>query len=177
MPGPVFMSGEQVSLHTVEEADLEAFARARSDPEVRIPLGIDTPGNRDTLETYYEETISGGDGYWFVAAAGDEPVGAAMLPTVDESAGLGECSSWVLPEHRGEGYRRDAVALLLEYGFDELRLHRVRADCRATDEAARDLYESLGFEREGRFRDAAFQDGDHVDVLRYGLLAADWRAD
>ncbi|MFB6354769.1 MAG: GNAT family N-acetyltransferase [Halobacteriales archaeon] len=176
MPGPVFMSGEQVSLHTVEEADLDAFVRARSDPEVRIPLGVDTPGNRDTLETYHEETISGGDGYWFVAVADDELVGAAMFPTVDASAGRGECSSWVLPEHRGEGYRREALALLLEYGFDELRLHRVRWDGLATDEDSRELHESLGFTEEGRFRDAAFQGGEHVDVLRYGLLAAEWRA-
>lgn len=176
MPGPVFMSGERVDLHTVEEEDLDAFARARSDPDLRVPLGIDAPWNRDTLETFYEETVSSDDSYWFVVAVGDETVGAVTFPEVDASAGLGEVSCWFLPEHRDEDYEPEAVGLLLDYGFDELRLHRVRSDCLVTDDDARALFESLGFAQEGRFRDAAFVDGDHVDVLRYGLLADEWGA-
>lgn len=174
MPGPVFLAGERVSLHTVEQEDLDAFARARSDPEVRVPLGIDAPGNHDTIETFYEETVSGDDGCWFVAVVDEDLIGATMFPEVDASAGLGELSYWVLPEHRGEGFGREAVSLLLEYGFDELRLHRVQSDCLAVDGDGRRLLESLGFTEEGRFRDATFQDGDHVDVLRYGLLADEW---
>ena len=102
-------------------------------------------------------------------------MGAVMFPEIDRSAGLGELSAWVLPEHRGEGYGRAGMSLLLYYGFDELRLHRVQSDCRAGDEATRERLESLGFTLEGRFRDAAFQAGSHVDVLRYGLLADEWR--
>lgn len=175
MPGPVFMSGERVSLHTVEEEDLDAFARAHSDPDLRVPLGIDAPGNRSTLETFFEETVSSRDGYWFVAVVDEETVGAAMLPEVDESNGVAALAYWILPEHQGEGYGREAVSLLLEYGFDELRLHRVWADCRVTNEASRGLLASLGFAEEGRFRDDAFEDGAHVDSLRYGLLADEWR--
>jgi RimJ/RimL family protein N-acetyltransferase len=175
MPGPVFLSDERVTLHTVEEEDLDAFARARSDPDVRIPLSIDTPQNRDGFEEFFEETISDGEGYWFVASVDDETVGAVMFPEVRDSAGLGEMAYWILPEYQGEGYGREAVSLLLEYGFDELRLHRTQAACLATNEASRGLLESLGFELEGRFRDAVFQSGTHVDVLHFGLLADEWR--
>lgn len=175
MPGPVFLSSERVALHTVEEEDLDAFARARSDPDLRVPLCIDTPQNRDGLEEFFEETISSEDGFWFVATADEETVGAAMFTDVRESAGVGEVAYWILPESQGEGYGREAVSLLLEYGFDELRLNRVEADCLVTNEASSGLLESLGFTREGQFREAAFQDGRHVDVLRYGLLADEWR--
>ncbi|MFC4360528.1 GNAT family N-acetyltransferase [Halobium salinum] len=176
MPGPVFSAGDRVSLHTVEEEDLDAFARARSDPDVRVPLGVDSPGNRDTLKEFFEETVSSDDGYWFVVAAAEETVGAVTFPSVDPSSGRGDLSCWILPEHQGEGYGSEAVSLLLAYGFDELRLHRVRADCFATSDASRRLLESLGFTREGRFRDATFQDGVYEDVLRYGLLVDEWRA-
>lgn len=175
MPGPVFLSGERLTLNTVEEEDLDAFARARSDPDLRVPLSIDTPGNRSTLEEFHEETVSGGDGAWFVASVDGETVGAVAFTGLHESAGKGDLAYWVLPEHQGEGYGGEAVELLLEYGFDELRLHRVRADCIATNDASRGLLESLGFTQEGRFREAAFQEGTHVDVLRYGLLADEWR--
>lgn len=177
MPGPVFQSGERVSLHTVEEEDLDAFARARSDPDLRVPLCIDTPENRESLEEFHEETVSGGDGYWFVAAVDGETVGAVMFPELYESDGVADLAYWVLPEHQNEGYGSEAVSLLLDYGFDDLRLHRVRADCLASNDASRGLLESLGFTQEGRFREASFQDGTHVDVLRYGLLASEWRDD
>jgi len=174
MPGPIFRSGERVSLHPVEEDDLGAFARARNDPDLRVPLCIDSATNREALEEFHEDTVSGGDGYWFVATADDETVGAVTFPDVREGDGLADLAYWILPEHQGQGLGHEAVSLLLEYGFEELRLHRVRADCLATNEASRGLLESLGFSREGQFREAMFQDGAHVDVLRYGLLETEW---
>lgn len=175
MPGPVFQSGARVTLNTVEEEDLDALARARSDPDVRIPLGIETPGNRGVIEEFYEETISGEEGYWFTVVADDDLVGAVVYKHVDDADGVAELSYWIYPEYQGEGYGSEAVELLLEYGFDELRLHRVRADCYATNDASQGLLESLGFEREGHFREAAFVGGRYVDVFRYGLLAEEWR--
>ena len=176
MPGPVFQSGERVTLNTVEEEDLDTFARARSDPDVREPLGIETPGNRDDVEEFFEERISDDDeSYWFTAVVDGEVVGAVVFTEVHESHGVAELSYWVLPEHQGEGYGSAAVDRLLAYGFDELRLHRVEADCYATNDGSRGLLESLGFTQEGRFREAAFRRGEYVDVLRYGLLAEEWR--
>jgi len=175
MPGPIFRSGERVSLHPVEEDDLDVFARARNDPALRVPLCIDSATNREALEEFHEETISEGDGYWFVVTADGEATGAVMFPDVREGDGLADLAYWILPEHQGEGLGREAVSLLLEYGFAELRLHRVRADCLVTNEASRGLLESLGFSREGRFREAVFQDGAYADVLRYGLLETEWR--
>lgn len=174
MPGPVFQSGERVTLNTVEEEDLDAFARAQSDPDVRKPLGLVTPRNRDSLEEFFEERISGEDTVWFAAVTDDDIVGAVTFTEVHESHGVADLSYWILPEHQGEGYGREAVSLILSYGFDELRLHRVRADCYATNEGSIGLLESLGFTREGRFREAAFLDGAHEDVFRYGLLAEEW---
>lgn len=173
MPGPVFQSGERVTLNTVEEEDLDAFARAQSDPDVRKPLGLVSPRNRDSVEEFFEERISDEDSVWFAVVA-DELVGAVTLPEVHESRGVGDLSYWLLPEHQGEGYGSEAVSLLLDYAFDELRLHRIRADCYATNEGSIGLLESLGFSQEGRFREAAFLDGTHEDVFRYGLLAREW---
>lgn len=178
MPGPTFQSGERVSLHTVEEDDLDVVARARSDPDVRVPLAIDTPTNSDGIEEFFEETISDDeDGVHLLACVDEEVVGAMNFLDVDHTSGVANLAYWVLPEHQGEGYASEALSLVLEYGFDELRLNRVQADCLETNDASHGLLESFGFAQEGRFRDAEFLDGEHVDVLRYGLLAEEWRAD
>ncbi len=178
MPGPTFQSGERVSLHTVEEEDLDVVARGWSDPDVRIPSGIDKPMNSDGLEEFFEETISDDEaGVNLLACVGEEVVGSVNFIEVDHGAGLADLGYWILPEHQGEGYGSDGVSLILEYGFDELRLNRVQAETFETNDASRGLLESLGFSQEGRFREAAFVDGEYVDVLRYGLLADEWRAD
>ena len=98
-----------------------------------------------------------------------------MFFRIDESAGAAKLAYWVLPEYQGEGFGREAVSLLLEYGFDELRLNRVGAHCLASNEASSGLLESLGFEREGRRRERHYVDGEYVDALGYGLLATEWR--
>lgn len=175
MPGPVFMTGDRVTLHTVEEDDLDHFARAHNDPDLRLPLCIDTPSNRDTIEEYFEETIADDDGVHLLVCADDDPIGAVMFGEVDHTSGVADLAYWILPEHQDQGYGAEAVSLLLEYGFDELRLNRVQAECLASNRASRGLLEALDFEAEGQFREAEFREGRHVDVLRYGLLASEWR--
>ncbi|MHB9288708.1 GNAT family N-acetyltransferase [Halobacteriales archaeon Cl-PHB] len=178
MPGPTFQAGDRVSLHTVEEDDLEVIARARSDPEVRVPLAIDSPTNSDGIEEFFEETVSDDeDGVHLLACVDEEVVGAVYFIDIDNAAGAADLAYWILPEHQGEGYGSAALSLLLEYGFLELRLNRVQADCLETNEASRGLLESLGFTQEGRFREREFLDGDYVDVLRYGLLIDEWRGE
>lgn len=174
MPGARFASGAQVTLHTVEEDDLDAVARARNDPALRVPRGLDDPQGDADVEQFHEETVSEGEGYWFVVAVDGETVGGVAFPAVDQAARAAELSAWILPEFQRSGYGSDAVETLLSYGFEELRLNRVRADCPASAEAARALLASLGFTEEGRFREAAFHGGEHRDVLRYGLLAEEW---
>lgn len=177
MPGPVFQSGDRVDLHTIEEDDLDVFARARNDPDVRRPLTIDTPQNGTALEEFFEETVSDDGGVHLLACVDGDPVGATMLVGVDRDAGTGDLAYWVLPEHQGEGIGREALDLLLYTAFRDQRLHRVQADVLASNDASRGVLESLGFAMEGRFREAQFQDGRYVDVLRYGLLADEWRAE
>jgi len=84
------------------------------------------------------------------------------------SIGIGEAA------YRGQGYGHEAVALMLRFGFHELNLHRVQLTVFSTNTRAIRLYERLGFTREGVMREALHRDGQHFDMLVYGLLAHEW---
>ncbi len=61
---------------------------------------------------------------------------------------------------------------MLEYGFDELNLHRVWCEIYAIDDAKQAFLPKLGFELEGRHKETHFTEGKWVDSLYYGLLSS-----
>ena len=187
MPGPTFASGDRVTLRTVEDEDAEFLAANSNDPRIRQPMTLTGPRNVGEVREHIGD--DDGDGARFlVCVDGDdvgydeayvtenrvEPIGFVMFFHVNERAGNGEVAYWLTPSAHGEGYGKEAVSLVLDYAFENRRLHRVKARALAGNEASRGLLESLGFEAEGVARDEKFVRGEHVDVHNYGLLADEW---
>ena len=84
--------------------------------------------------------------------------------------GIGNREQW------GKGYGREAMDLVLKYGFDELNLHRIQLTVFEYNERAIALYEKLGFRREGVFREFMQREGQRYDMYLYGLLRREWAA-
>jgi len=71
---------------------------------------------------------------------------------------------------RGKGYGKEAMELLLDFGFNELNFHRIQLNVIEYNKTAIALYESVGFKREGAYREFIFRDGNRYDLLLYGML-------
>ena len=84
--------------------------------------------------------------------------------------GLGEREAW------GQGYGTEALHLALQYAFDELNLHRITLTVIAYNERAIALYERVGFQREGVFREFGQRDGRWYDMYLYGMLRPEWKS-
>ena len=54
-----------------------------------------------------------------------------------------------VPGMQGQGYMREAMALVLDRAFGELGLHRIEANVQPGNEASLALVRGAGFEREG----------------------------
>jgi [ribosomal protein S5]-alanine N-acetyltransferase len=71
----------------------------------------------------------------------------------------------VAKRYEGQGYMKRLVTYTIEYGFNELKLHRIMANHMPDNERSAGLLKSLGFEREGYARDYLLINGrweDHV---------------
>lgn len=84
--------------------------------------------------------------------------------------GIGDRDNW------GKGYGSEAMELVIRYAFDELNLHRLQLTVIAYNPRAQEMYEKLGFVREGVYREFIERDGARHDLLLYGLLRPEWRA-
>jgi RimJ/RimL family protein N-acetyltransferase len=84
--------------------------------------------------------------------------------------GIGNRELW------GKGYGHETMELALRYGFDELNLHRIQLTVFQYNDRAIALYEKLGFQREGVYREFMQREGKRYDMYLYGLLRPEWEA-
>ena len=75
----------------------------------------------------------------------------------------------------GKGIGTQAIHLLLQHAFGELKLHRIGIRVLAYNTRAIRAYEKCGFVREGRERETAFVNGAWHDDIMMGLLATEYR--
>jgi len=71
---------------------------------------------------------------------------------------------------RGKGYGKRALALAVNFAWNHLNLHRLSLTVFAHNARAIASYRAVGFHEEGRLMDAAFIDGEWVDVIPMAAL-------
>lgn len=105
----------------------------------------------------------------------NELLGFAKLDWIGWSQGVGSVSIAIgEPENRRLGYGGDALRLILRYAFGELNLFRLGATIPEYNLAALHLFEKAGFMNEARQREALHREGRRWDIIRLGLLRAEW---
>ena len=76
---------------------------------------------------------------------------------------------------RGKGYGFEALSMAINFAFNELNLERLQLNVISYNTAGIKLYEKLGFNKEGVYREAVLRDGVRSDLLLYGLLRKEWK--
>lgn len=99
-----------------------------------------------------------------------------LLTLVRREHQLGEIGYALGIDFRSRGYATEAAEGLMAYAFSVLGLHRIQAETSSDNLDSYKVMERLGMQREGRLREAIWQDGQWFDKLYYGLLQEEWRA-
>ncbi|MDM4722127.1 GNAT family protein [Micromonospora sp. WMMA1363] len=112
--------------------------------------------------------------YLAVADAEDRMIGFARLAlTGHQAAKLGYA---INADHWGHGYATDAARAITDYGFHELKLHRLTAAIGPDNAASIAVAKRLGMQYEGRLRDHVYTNHAWRDSLLYSILAPEWNA-
>ena len=70
----------------------------------------------------------------------------------------------------GQGFGRQAIALVTTHAFDRLGAHRLWLDAKVENHRAIRAYERAGFVHEGVLRDALLTDGRHESLIVMSIL-------
>ncbi len=85
-----------------------------------------------------------------------------------------EMGYWLARELHGKGLATEAARAVVQFGFDELGLHKITIGCLPDNAASRRVIEKVGFRFVGRQREDVWKDGRWHDQLRYELTVGDW---
>lgn len=79
-----------------------------------------------------------------------------------------------MTEHQRHGYATDAVTLLLNYYFRELRYQKVTVFVASFNDPSIGLCLRLGFQQEGQLRRMIYTDGQFFDQLVFGMTSEEY---
>ncbi len=86
-----------------------------------------------------------------------------------------ELGYWIGVPFWGEGYATEAGRAVLEFGFQNLKLHRIYAAHFVENGASGRVQEKIGMKYEGRFREHYCRWGQWHDADFRGILASEWK--
>jgi len=86
-----------------------------------------------------------------------------------------EIGYWLHRDNQGQGIVTRSCRLLIDYLFENYKIHRlvVRAD--PENPRSWKIPESLGFTHEGTLRDAGYLQDEFIDLRVYSLLRPEWQ--
>jgi ribosomal-protein-serine acetyltransferase len=82
---------------------------------------------------------------------------------------------WLDAAHQGKGIVTRCSASLIDYLFDEAKMHRVEIRCGTGNHRSSAIPERLGFTREGVLREAQWVNDRWIDLVVWGMLEQNWK--
>lgn len=176
------LKGKRVILRPVFKSDAENFTKWFNDSEVTQYLIMYLPATDIAEEKWIEDLSTkrrDSDVVFVIEVCSGRkkiPIGTAGLHKIDWKnrnaefgIAIGNKKYW------SNGYGTEAAELLLEYGFNQLNLHRIYSGAVSFNARSIRMHEKLGFKKEGCQREAIFRNGKYHDVILFGLLGNKWR--
>lgn len=170
------LTGELVLLRPLTESDVAEFRHVLEDPEGRrlspvpdlsdemiraqIRRAHDDPGRIELVVTPVE---------------GENFLGWVVLHSIDPISKSAQLHMVMHPSYRSRGYGTESVELVLKLAFEQMQMHRVGLEVPAANGRAQSMYENIGFQVEGRMRDAHRNGEGWCDAVVMGLLDEEYR--
>ncbi len=82
---------------------------------------------------------------------------------------------WLGNDFVGKGLVTNSMKAFIDFAFDYLKLHRIEVRVAVGNIRSRTIPKVLGFNEEGRLRDAEWLYDHYVDQVVYGLTATEWK--
>lgn len=170
----------RLTLRQIVESDAENLLQIHGDAEHMRWFGSDPISDLDgamkliaTFASWRKEPVSGAR--WAIELS-DQPglIGTCGLFRWNRNWRSCIMGYEISPAHQGKGYVKEALNAFITWGFREVQLNRIEAQVHPDNAPSLAILAALGFQQEGRQREAGYWAGRHHDLLQYALLNGQW---
>ncbi|BCZ28016.1 spermidine N1-acetyltransferase [Claveliimonas bilis] len=171
----IIISYEDIDLREFEKSDIPQKVEWINNPLNNQYLHYDIPLKVDkTLQWFYEKDNS--RRMDCIIEHKGKPVGLIGLIQIDRINSKAEYYITIgETQYKHKGIATKATKAILNYAFSNLKLHKVYLTVDAENKQAIQLYEKIGFKREGYFIDDLYRskNGQYIDRIRYAVVQRD----
>ncbi|MDU8502180.1 GNAT family N-acetyltransferase [Pseudomonas syringae] len=86
----------------------------------------------------------------------------------------GHLAYWLGADYRGQGYMSEAAVEIMQYGFKQLKLHRIQSRCLKRNLPSARVLRKAGLQDEGLMVESFLKEGVFHDQLLFGVLSRAW---
>lgn len=173
------MTGDRVYLSPVNPDDYTIYARWINDLAISRGLGNSTSNYSLPLEkAAVERLASDGHNYAIVRKEDDTLLGNCSLFEIDHISRKASLGIFIGDgDNHNQGYGKEAIMLLLSYGFNFLNLNNIMLKVFSFNKNALALYGKCGFREFGRRSQALLLGGKYYDDIYMEILAENFLSD
>lgn len=177
---PSYWQNEQVVLRAMEPEDWQAGFDSYYDSDARrmlqyqLELPITEKKAQSDTEYFSHFNQESGRLMFTILNKEGDIVGAVNLNSIDERNGLFSIGMQISSGHRAKGYGTAAMKILLDYAFNERRLHKFNVSVIDYNIGSATMLQKVGCQKEGVRREVIYMKGKHYDEVLYGLTATEF---
>ena len=169
------ISGDRLYLSPMNVEDKEIYTKWMNDKSVTENTGSYYRMISLSMEEEWINNKSKGYNFAIVLREGNRLIGNVSLVDVhpvNQTATLGVFIGE--KGDRNKGYGKEAIKLLLEYGFNTLNLNNIMLSVYSFNKTAIRTYEKIGFKMIGFRRNAIYRDGKFYNDIYMDILKSDY---
>lgn len=102
-------------------------------------------------------------------------VGRVGLHYLNWQNRIGAIGYWLSKKAQGHGIILQSCKWLINYGFHELRLHRIEIKAAVENFKSQAIPEKLDFRKEGILRQAELVNNEFIDLVLFSILSSEWK--
>lgn len=177
MPAPI-LETERLTLRTLDLKDAPEVQRLAGAREVALnTLTIPHPYPDGAAEEWIRAhtTEAGMMNFAIVRRTDGVLVGSVGL-ILKSDHDKAEIGYWIGVPFWNQGYATEAVAAVIDYGFQELGLQRIYAAHFARNAASGQVLVKNGMRHEGTLRRDIKKWDEYLDIEMYSILRTEWRS-
>jgi RimJ/RimL family protein N-acetyltransferase len=174
----VFIKGKQIDLLPLNPDHVNLYCKWENEPAVRKYDRTEIPFTVEDSKKYLEPSenkVKSKVMFEIFHKEDKKPIGFCELSEItwtNRNAYIGLLIGEI--EYWGHGIGTEVIELMINYGFNELNLSKIKIEALEPNKGSIKCIERNGFKPEGRLRKEIYVDGLYYDLFIYGMLKEEW---